>query len=96
MEAGQMTGPFIHDLTEHILSTKDSASSDGIYNLIDCDRSELMRHIPIPKWCKNLEDAGLCHSIIRRMISLMAVYNPTEALKIAHELMMVYERKVKP
>jgi hypothetical protein len=84
---------FTADLIEHILNTKDLSHKDGKYNLLDCDRSELMRHMPIPTWCKNLEEVGLCWSIQRRLISYFQEGNPKEALKLAHELSMVYEQK---
>jgi hypothetical protein len=85
---------FIFDLTEHILATKDSQNKQGKYVLRNgLETKDILFSIPIPERCKSLGDAYFLASIVRRIISYIQEGNPTEALKIAHELSIAYEKK---
>jgi hypothetical protein len=55
---------------------------------------DVLDAIPIPARCKTLKDAYYLASVIRRMISYIQEGNPTEALKIGHELAIDYEKEV--
>lgn len=84
---------FTHDLIEHILATKDSQNKQGKYVLGNgLETKDILFAIPIPERCKTLGDAYFMASILRRMVSYIHDGNPTEALKIAHELSMVYDK----
>lgn len=85
---------FIFDLTEHILATKDSDNKQGKYMLRNgLEVKDILFSIPIPKRCHTLGDAYFLASIVRRIISYINDGNPREALKIAHELSIAYEKK---
>jgi len=88
-----MSGPFIHDLIEHILNTKDSQNKQGKYMLRNgLETMDVLDAIPIPERCKTLKDAYFLASILRRMVSYIQEGNPTEALKIGHELAIDYDK----
>lgn len=85
---------FTHDLIEHILATKDSQNKQGKYVLRNgLETKDILFSIPIPDRCKTLGDAYFLASVVRRIISYIQEGNPTEALKIAHELSIAYEKK---
>ena len=85
---------FTHDLIEHIVATKDSDNKQGKYMLRNgLELMDILDALPIPPRCKTLKDAYYLASVLRRTISYIQEGNPTEALKLAHELSMVYERK---
>jgi hypothetical protein len=84
---------FTHDLIEHIVATKDSQNKQGKYVLRNgLETKDILFAIPIPQHCKTIGDAYFLGSIIRRAISYIADGNPNEALKLAHELSMVYDK----
>lgn len=90
-----MNGPFIHDLIEHILNTKDSEHKDGKYMLLNgLEVMDILDSIPIGR-VKTLGQAYRLASVLRRHISYIQEGNPREALKEAHELQMEYERSIK-
>jgi hypothetical protein len=90
-----MQGPFIHDLLEHILNTKDSENIHGKYMLRNgLEVMDILDAIPIGR-IKTIGQAYRLGSIIRRGISYIQEGNPREALKLAHELQMEYERSNK-
>ena len=91
MQGGRLS--FTSDLIEHILNTKDATHKDGKYVLNGMEAMDVLEAIPIPKHATTLKQAYLMGSIIRRMISYIQEGNPKEALKLAHELSMVYEQK---
>ncbi len=85
---------FTHDLIEHILQTKDSQNKQGKYVLRNgLETKDILFSIPIPERCTTLGDAYFLASVVRRIISYINDGNPTEALKIAHELAITYERR---
>jgi hypothetical protein len=87
-----LNGPFIHDLLEHILNTKDSQNIHGKYMLGNSlEVMDILDAIPIGR-IKTLGQAYRLGSILRRHISYIQDGNPREALKMAHELQMEYER----
>jgi hypothetical protein len=90
-------GPFIHDLIEHICNTKDSQNKQGKYMLGNgLEVMDILDAIPIPDRCKTLGEAYRLGSTLRRDISYIREGNPREALKLAHELQMEYDKRVKP
>ena len=91
-----MNGPFIKDLTEHILNTKDSQNKQGKYILGNgLEVMTILDSIPIPKRCKTLGQVYRLASTLRRDISWIQEGNPTEFLKLVHEGMIEYERSLK-
>ena len=80
---------FIHDLSEHIIDTKSQKYC--LNNNLEV--KDILFSIPIPYHCKTLGDAYFLASIIRRIVSYIADGDKKEALKMAHELSMVYERE---
>lgn len=89
-------GSFIHDLIDHILNTKDSENKHGKYMLLnDLELMDILDAIPIPKRCVTLGQAYRLGSTLRRNVSYIQEGNPREALKLAHELGMEYEKSIK-
>lgn len=82
---------FIFDLSEHILNTKDSNHKSGKYVLNGMETMDILEAIPIPKNVTTLKQAYFMGSLIRRMVSYIQEGDKKEALKIGHELSILYD-----
>lgn len=81
------------DMIEHIIKTKDTDNEHGKYVLRNgLEVMDILDAIPIPARCRTLKDAYFLASILRRMVSYCKDGDELEALKIGHELAIVYEQ----
>lgn len=85
---------YLDDLENHIKSTLDSDNKQGKYMLGNgLETKDILFSIPIPERCKTLGDAYFLASVLRRMVSYIKDGDRGEALKIGHEISILYDKE---